>query len=177
MIVDEQTPRRDLAETEPITVCQRRMGRLVGPIETETCRDGRSRYFLRLGFFADPVSAKQVAAQVRAHFASAASEYTSEATRWMWSNKDEEVVSVWRPRTLRPRPHNTELSCKGRALRGCYFRQQPRANSHNAARRPCPGRRRRRRSRLEPSRYRAKALDRAEHGVTMAGLPTPVRPT
>ena len=40
--------------------------------ETETCRDGRSRYFLRLGFFADPVSAKQVAAQVRANFASAA---------------------------------------------------------------------------------------------------------
>jgi hypothetical protein len=40
--------------------------------ESETCRDGRSRYFLRLGFFADPVSAKQVAAQVRANFASAA---------------------------------------------------------------------------------------------------------
>lgn len=40
--------------------------------ETETFREGRSRYFLRLGFFADPVSAKQVAAQVRANFASAA---------------------------------------------------------------------------------------------------------
>jgi hypothetical protein len=40
--------------------------------ETETCREGRSRYFLRLGFFADPVSAKQIAAQVRATFASAA---------------------------------------------------------------------------------------------------------
>jgi hypothetical protein len=39
---------------------------------TETRREGRSRYFLRLGFFADPVSAKQVAAQVRSNFASAA---------------------------------------------------------------------------------------------------------
>jgi hypothetical protein len=39
---------------------------------TETRREGRSRYFLRLGFFADPVSAKQVAAQVRSSFASAA---------------------------------------------------------------------------------------------------------
>ena len=74
-------------------------------------------------------------------------------------------------------PANTELSCKGRALRGCYFRQQPRANNQNAARRPCPGRRRRRRSRPKLSRYRAKALDRAEHGVTMAGPPTLLRPT
>lgn len=39
---------------------------------TETRREGRARYFLRLGFFADPVSAKQVAAQVRSTFASAA---------------------------------------------------------------------------------------------------------
>ena len=39
---------------------------------TETRREGRSRYFLRLGFFADPVSAKQVAVQVRSKFASAA---------------------------------------------------------------------------------------------------------
>jgi hypothetical protein len=39
---------------------------------TESHRDGRSRYFLRLGFFADPVSAKQVAAQVRSIFGSAA---------------------------------------------------------------------------------------------------------
>jgi hypothetical protein len=39
---------------------------------TQTRREGRSRYFLRLGFFADPVSAKQVAAQVRSNFASAA---------------------------------------------------------------------------------------------------------
>jgi hypothetical protein len=39
---------------------------------TESRREGRSRYFLRLGFFADPISAKQVAAQVRATFASAA---------------------------------------------------------------------------------------------------------
>src|SRR6185369_4977372 len=60
----------------------------------------------------------------------------------------------------------------GRARRGCYFGREPRANSHNAARRPCPGRRRRRRSRPEPIRYRAKALDRAEHGVRLAGLPT-----
>jgi hypothetical protein len=40
--------------------------------ETETRREGRARYFLRLGFFTDPVSAKQVAAQVRANFSSAA---------------------------------------------------------------------------------------------------------
>jgi hypothetical protein len=39
---------------------------------TESRREGRSRYFLRLGFFADPISAKQVAVQVRSTFASAA---------------------------------------------------------------------------------------------------------
>ena len=39
---------------------------------TESRRKGRSRYFLRLGFFADPISAKQVAVQVRSTFASAA---------------------------------------------------------------------------------------------------------
>jgi hypothetical protein len=39
---------------------------------TESRREGRSRYFLRLGFFADPVSARQFAAQLRANFASAA---------------------------------------------------------------------------------------------------------
>jgi hypothetical protein len=38
----------------------------------ESRREGRSRYFLRMGFFADPVSAKQVAAQVRSNFAAAA---------------------------------------------------------------------------------------------------------
>jgi hypothetical protein len=39
---------------------------------TESRREGRSRYFLRLGFFGDPISAKQVAAQVRSNFPSAA---------------------------------------------------------------------------------------------------------
>jgi hypothetical protein len=39
---------------------------------TESRREGRSRYFLRLGFFADPISAKEVAFQVRSNFASAA---------------------------------------------------------------------------------------------------------
>ena len=39
---------------------------------TESRREGRCRYFLRLGFFGDPISAKQVAVQVRSHFASAA---------------------------------------------------------------------------------------------------------
>jgi hypothetical protein len=39
---------------------------------THSRRDGRSRYFLRMGFFADPVSANQAACQVRAKFASAA---------------------------------------------------------------------------------------------------------
>jgi hypothetical protein len=40
--------------------------------EIESHRAGRCRYFLRMGFFGDPVSAKQVAVQVRANFASAA---------------------------------------------------------------------------------------------------------
>ena len=38
----------------------------------ESRRKGRSSHFLRLGFFADPISAKQVAVQVRSTFASAA---------------------------------------------------------------------------------------------------------
>jgi hypothetical protein len=38
----------------------------------ESRREERSRYFLRLGFFADPLSAKLVAVQVRSTFASAA---------------------------------------------------------------------------------------------------------
>lgn len=39
---------------------------------TESHREGRSRYFLRLGFFTDPISAREIAAQVRSNFASAA---------------------------------------------------------------------------------------------------------
>ena len=39
---------------------------------TESHRNGRSSYFLRLGFFSDPGSAKRVAVQVRSSFASAA---------------------------------------------------------------------------------------------------------
>ena len=39
---------------------------------TESRRDGHSRYFLRLGFFSDPVSARQLAAQLLSNFASAA---------------------------------------------------------------------------------------------------------
>ena len=39
---------------------------------TESRREGRSRYFLRLGFFGDPTSARQFAAQLRSNFASAA---------------------------------------------------------------------------------------------------------
>lgn len=39
---------------------------------TESRRNGRSRYFLRLGFFADPASAKQLAVEVRSAFDSAA---------------------------------------------------------------------------------------------------------
>jgi hypothetical protein len=39
---------------------------------TESHREGRSCYFLRLGFFADPISAKQVAVQVCSTFVSAA---------------------------------------------------------------------------------------------------------
>lgn len=40
--------------------------------EIESHRAGRCRYFLRMGFFADPISAKQLALQVRANFVSAA---------------------------------------------------------------------------------------------------------
>jgi len=39
---------------------------------TESSRQGRSCYFLRLGFFADPSVAKEIANQVRSKFASAA---------------------------------------------------------------------------------------------------------
>jgi hypothetical protein len=39
---------------------------------TESRREGQSRYFLRLGFFGDPITAKQIAVQVRSSFASAA---------------------------------------------------------------------------------------------------------
>jgi hypothetical protein len=39
---------------------------------TGTWRNGRARHFLRLGFFADPISAKEVAVQVRSTFDSAA---------------------------------------------------------------------------------------------------------
>ena len=39
---------------------------------TENRREGHSRHFLRLGFFADPISAKQVAVQVRSTYGSAA---------------------------------------------------------------------------------------------------------
>jgi hypothetical protein len=38
----------------------------------ESRREGCCRYFLRIGFFGDPISAKQVAVQVRSNFASAA---------------------------------------------------------------------------------------------------------
>ena len=38
----------------------------------ERRREGRSRHFFRLGFFADPISAKQVAVEVRSIYASAA---------------------------------------------------------------------------------------------------------
>jgi hypothetical protein len=38
----------------------------------ESRREGRCRYFLRMGFFPDPVAAKQVAMQVRSNFANAA---------------------------------------------------------------------------------------------------------
>jgi hypothetical protein len=39
---------------------------------TEIRRDGRSRHFLRLGFFEDPISAKHLATQVRSSFPAAA---------------------------------------------------------------------------------------------------------
>lgn len=39
---------------------------------TESRREGHSHHFLRLGFFADPISAKQVAVEVRSSYASAA---------------------------------------------------------------------------------------------------------
>lgn len=39
---------------------------------TESRREGRSRYFLRLGFFADPISPKQIAIEALTRFATAA---------------------------------------------------------------------------------------------------------
>jgi hypothetical protein len=61
---------------------------------TESRRDGRSRYFLRLGFFGDPISAKQVAVQVRSYFASAAVVPVSdqEVTRAREAGKDNSSI-------------------------------------------------------------------------------------
>jgi hypothetical protein len=61
---------------------------------TESRRDGRSRYFLRLGFFGDPISAKQVAVQVRSNFASAAVVPVSdqEVTRAREAGKDNSSI-------------------------------------------------------------------------------------
>lgn len=57
---------------------------------TESRREGRSRHFLRLGFFDDPISAKQLAAEVHANFASAAVVPVSdqEVTRVREASKD-----------------------------------------------------------------------------------------
>jgi hypothetical protein len=61
---------------------------------TENRREGRSRHFLRLGFFGDPVSAKQVAVQVRSNFASAAVVPVSdqEVTRAREAAKDDSSI-------------------------------------------------------------------------------------
>lgn len=61
---------------------------------TECRREGRSRYFLRLGFFGDPISAKQVAVQVRSNFASAAVVPVSdqEVTRAREAGKDDSSI-------------------------------------------------------------------------------------
>jgi|HubBroStandDraft_4_1064222.scaffolds.fasta_scaffold00566_14 hypothetical protein len=61
---------------------------------TECRRDGRSRYFLRLGFFGDPISAKQIAVQVRSNFASAAVVPVSdqEVTRAREASKDNSSI-------------------------------------------------------------------------------------
>jgi hypothetical protein len=61
--------------TRPINVDRMRALRIFKThilYATESRRNGRSRYFLRLGFFADPSAAKQVAAQARRIFDSAA---------------------------------------------------------------------------------------------------------
>ncbi|HEY6823752.1 MAG TPA: hypothetical protein VI195_04890, partial [Steroidobacteraceae bacterium] len=63
---------------------------------TESRREGRSRFFLRLGFFGDPVSATQIAAQVRSTFASAA------------------VIPVAEPEVMRAREactHGSSIPC------------------------------------------------------------------
>jgi hypothetical protein len=57
----------DLSRVPPLTIFK-----AYTLYATESRRQGRCRYFLRLGFFADPISAKQVAVQVRSSFASAA---------------------------------------------------------------------------------------------------------
>jgi hypothetical protein len=61
---------------------------------TESHREGRSRYFLRLGFFGDPIAAKQLAAQVRSNFASAAVVPVSdqEITRALEAAKDSSAI-------------------------------------------------------------------------------------
>ena len=61
---------------------------------TESRREGRSRYFLRLGFFGDPNSAKQLAVQVRASFAAAAVVPVSdqEVTRAREATKDNSSI-------------------------------------------------------------------------------------
>jgi hypothetical protein len=61
---------------------------------TENRRDGRSRYFLRMGFFADPIDAKQAAAEVRSNFAAAAVVPVSdqEVTRAREAGKDSSSI-------------------------------------------------------------------------------------
>ncbi|MBS0580590.1 MAG: hypothetical protein JSR36_15140 [Proteobacteria bacterium] len=61
--------------TEPIDVSRVRplaLSEALTLYVTQSRRRGRCRYFLRVGFFADPLSAKEVAVQVRTRFDSAA---------------------------------------------------------------------------------------------------------
>lgn len=73
---------------------------------TESHREGRSRYFLRLGFFADPVSAREVAAQVRANFASAAVVPVAEdeVTRAREARTDGAAIPYLAQQRIEPKP-------------------------------------------------------------------------
>jgi hypothetical protein len=69
---------------------------------TESRREGRSRYFLRLGFFGDPSSANQVAVHVRSTFASAAVVPVcgQEVTRAREAGKDSSSIPCLAPQDV-----------------------------------------------------------------------------
>jgi hypothetical protein len=73
---------------------------------TESHREGRSRYFLRLGFFTDPISAREVASQVRANFATAAVVPVAEeeVTRAREARSDGAAIPYLAQQRIEPKP-------------------------------------------------------------------------